>query len=243
LSDDPRLRGIPAAAPDENRANERDQRLADLTARLRADNQRLAQRADAHFVNTEFSAPDDDQVQKRRSRFWELIHMLTNRERPDTERAAAHGSFPTHDHGNARTAASSAVERAALAAIAEALATPDISRDLAALQSLAEPHPYEPAKRAKRPLPLFEEGAFPAFVAPFKDVDDLNEGNDTDWQEVKAEALRLLQMQLLDSSASHLVEHVKALQQGQKQMADAIALIDSRLRQIEADMRAGRSEV
>ena len=248
MSDDPRLRGIPASAPDEERANERDQRLADLTARLRADNQRLAERAkapgmapvksgysNADFGVSEFSAPDEDQAQKRRSRFWELIHMLTNRERRDTERVAAHEPFPIND------LASSAVERAALAAIAEALATPDISRDLAALQSLAEPQPYEPAKRAKRPLPLFEEGSFPAFVA--KDVDDPNEGNDTDWQEVKAEALRLLQVQLLDSSASHLVEHVKALQQGQKQMADAIALIDSRLRQIEADMRAGGSEV
>ena len=33
-----------------------------------------------------------------------------------------------------------------------------------------------------------------------------------------------------------LVEHVKVLQQGQKQMADAIALIDGRLRQIEGAM-------
>ena len=39
-----------------------------------------------------------------------------------------------------------------------------------------------------------------------------------------------------------LVEHVKALQQGQKQMADAIALIDGRLRQIETDMRAVKAE-
>jgi predicted translin family RNA/ssDNA-binding protein len=39
-----------------------------------------------------------------------------------------------------------------------------------------------------------------------------------------------------------LVEHVKALQQGQKQMADAIALIDSRFRQFEADMRAAKAE-
>jgi hypothetical protein len=39
-----------------------------------------------------------------------------------------------------------------------------------------------------------------------------------------------------------LVENVKALQQGQKQMADAIALLDTRLRQIEADMRAVKAE-
>src|ERR1700745_1042631 len=39
-----------------------------------------------------------------------------------------------------------------------------------------------------------------------------------------------------------LVEHVKVLQQGQKQMADAIALIDGRLRQIETDMRAVKAE-
>lgn len=39
-----------------------------------------------------------------------------------------------------------------------------------------------------------------------------------------------------------LVEHVKALQQGQKQMADAIALIDGRLRQIETEMRAVKAE-
>jgi predicted nucleic acid-binding Zn-ribbon protein len=39
-----------------------------------------------------------------------------------------------------------------------------------------------------------------------------------------------------------LTEHVKALQQGQKQMADAIALIDSRLRQIETDIRAVTAE-
>jgi predicted translin family RNA/ssDNA-binding protein len=39
-----------------------------------------------------------------------------------------------------------------------------------------------------------------------------------------------------------LVEHVKVLQQGQKQMADAIALIDSRLRQFEADVRAAKAE-
>ena len=39
-----------------------------------------------------------------------------------------------------------------------------------------------------------------------------------------------------------LAEHVKALQQGQKQMADAIALIDTRLRQIETDMRAVTAE-
>ena len=39
-----------------------------------------------------------------------------------------------------------------------------------------------------------------------------------------------------------LVEHVKALQQGQKQMADAIALIDLRLGRMEADMRAVSAE-
>jgi cell fate (sporulation/competence/biofilm development) regulator YmcA (YheA/YmcA/DUF963 family) len=39
-----------------------------------------------------------------------------------------------------------------------------------------------------------------------------------------------------------LVEHVKVLQQGQKQMADAIALVDSRLRQFEADVRAAKAE-
>jgi len=39
-----------------------------------------------------------------------------------------------------------------------------------------------------------------------------------------------------------LAEHVKALQQGQKQMADAIAIIDNRLRQIETDMHAVKAE-
>ncbi len=39
-----------------------------------------------------------------------------------------------------------------------------------------------------------------------------------------------------------LVEHVKALQQGQKQMADAIALFDRRLRQFEAELRAAKAE-
>jgi hypothetical protein len=39
-----------------------------------------------------------------------------------------------------------------------------------------------------------------------------------------------------------LVEHVKVLQQGQKQIADAIALIDGRLRQIETDIRAVKAE-
>jgi hypothetical protein len=75
----------------------RDQRLADLTARLRADNRRLAQRATASPADNEFSVADEDQAQKRRSRFWELIHTLTSRERQDTERAAAHGSFPPND--------------------------------------------------------------------------------------------------------------------------------------------------
>jgi hypothetical protein len=199
LPDDPRLYGIPASPPDK----ERDQRLADLTARLRADNQRLAQRATAHPSDNEFSVADEDQAQKRRSRFWELIHMLTSRERRDTERTAAHGSFPPDDLADDRRVdASSVVERAALEAIAEALATPDISRDLAALQGLAEPHPYEPIKRAQRPLPLI--GAGPAFVAPFKVADDLNEDGDPDWQEVKAEALKLLQAQSLDAPSSHL---------------------------------------
>jgi len=204
LSDDAKLRGIPAPAPDKDRANERDRRLADLTARLRADNQRLAERATAPFADNELSLSDDDQAQKRRSRFWELIHMLTSRERRDTERAAAHGALPNNDLANEypRVDESSVVERAALEAIAEALATPDLSRDLAALESLAEPHPYEPTKRAQRPLPLIEER--PAFAAPLKADDDPNEGNDIYWQEVKAEALRLLQVQLLDAPASHL---------------------------------------
>ncbi len=39
-----------------------------------------------------------------------------------------------------------------------------------------------------------------------------------------------------------LVENVKALQQGQKEMADAIAALDTRLRHIEADIRAVKSE-
>jgi hypothetical protein len=203
LSDDPRLPRISASGPDNDRAKERDQRLADLTARLRADNQRFAQRAATPSADNEFSAADEDQAQKRRSRFWELIHMLTSRERRDAERAAAQGSFPPDDFvEDPKADTSSVVERAALVAIAEALATPDISRDLAALQGLAEPHPYEPTRRAQRPLPLI--GRSPAFAASSKEADDLNEGSDPDWQEVKAEALRLLQVQSLDAPSSHL---------------------------------------
>jgi predicted nucleic acid-binding Zn-ribbon protein len=40
-----------------------------------------------------------------------------------------------------------------------------------------------------------------------------------------------------------LVENVKALQQGQKEMANAIAALGSRIGNIEADMRAMKSEV
>lgn len=277
MSDDPRLDGIPLSAPDKDRTKERDQRLADLTARLRADNRRIAQRATASPADTEFSGADEDQAQKRRSRFWELIHMLTNRERQGPERDTTHGSFPSNDLvDDPGIDANSVIERAALEAIAEALATPDISRDLASLQSLAEPHPYEPTKRAQRPLPLIGEG--PAFVTPFKVSDNLND-SDPDWQEVKAEALSLLEARSLDAASSHLayiqerikpvldhgamelrshdnirktaqevadhltvVEHIKALQQGQKQMADAIALIDIRLRQLEADVPAAKAE-
>lgn len=203
MSDDPRLRGIPASASDKDRANERDRLLADLTARLRADNQRFAERVTAPSVDNESSSSDDDQAQKRRSRFWELIHMLTSRDRRDTESTAPNGALPNDlvdDYS--RVDGSSVVERAALEAIAEALATPDLSRDLAALQSLAAPHPYEPTKRAQRPLPLIEER--PAFAAPLKADDGPNEGNDIYWQEVKAEALRLLEVQLLDAPAAHL---------------------------------------
>ena len=126
--------------------------------------------------------------------------MLTNREQQGPERDTTHGSFPSNDLvDDPRIDANSVVERAALEAIAEALATPDTSRDLASLQSLAQPHPYEPTKRAQRPLPLI--GGGPAFVAPFK---DLNEDSDPDWQDVKAEALRLLQVQSLDAPSSHL---------------------------------------
>jgi hypothetical protein len=278
LSDDPRLDGIPLSAPDKDRTKERDQRLADLTARLRADNRRLAQRAVASPADIEFSGADEDHAQKRRSRFWELIDMLTNRERQGPEPDTTHGSFPSNDLvDDPRIDANSVVERAALEAIAEALATPDISRDLASLQSLAEPHPYEPTKRAQRPLPLIGEG--PAFVTPFKVSDNLNDDSDPEWREVKAEAQSLLEARSLDAASSHLayiqerikpvldhggmearshenigkaaqevadhltvVEHIKALQQGQKQMADAIALIDIRLRQFETDVPAAKAE-
>jgi hypothetical protein len=278
LSDDPRLDGIPLSASDKDRTKERDQRLADLTARLRADNRRLAQRTVASPADIEFSGADEDQAQKRRSRFWELIDMLTNRERQGPEPDITHGSFPSSDLvDDPRIDANSVVERAALEAIAEALATPDISRDLASLQSLAEPHPYEPIKRAQRPLPLIGEG--PAFVTPFKVSDNRNDDSDPDWQEVKAEALSLLEARSLEPASSHLayiqerirpvldrgamegrshesmgkaaqevadhltvVEHIKALQQGQKQMADAIALIDIHLRQFEADVPAAKTE-
>lgn len=204
MSDDPRLRGIPAPVPDKDRATERDQRLADLTARLRADNQRLAERATAPSADNGFSSADEDQAQKRRSRFWELIDMLTSRERRDSEPAAARESLPNIDFVvDPRVDERSVVERAALEAIAEALATPDPSRDLAALQNLAEPHPYEPVKRAQRPLPLIAEGG-PVFAAPLKVADEPDERTEIHWQEIRTEALRLLQVQSLVAPASHL---------------------------------------
>jgi predicted nucleic acid-binding Zn-ribbon protein len=39
-----------------------------------------------------------------------------------------------------------------------------------------------------------------------------------------------------------LVENVRALQQGQKEMANAIASLDDRIRKMEADMRAVKAE-
>lgn len=39
-----------------------------------------------------------------------------------------------------------------------------------------------------------------------------------------------------------LVENVKALQQGQKEMANAIATLDDRIRKVEADLRVVRAE-
>jgi hypothetical protein len=207
VSDDPRLPGILAPVPDTDtdtdRANERDRRLADLTARLRADNQRFAERATAPSVENEFSSADEDHAQKRRSRFWELMEMLTSRERRDSEPVAAEESFPNDDRvDDPRGDERSVIERAALEAIAEALSTPDPSRDLVALQDLAEPHPYEPIKRAQRPLPLIEGG--PVFAAPLKGADDTDEQIETAWQEIRTEALKLLQAQSLVAPASHL---------------------------------------
>lgn len=44
--------------------------------------------------------------------------------------------------------------------------------------------------------------------------------------------------------ADHLqvVEHIKALQQGQKDLADAIKLMGDRIRELESDMRVLKSE-
>ncbi len=203
--DDPRLRAIPAPSPvpDQNRAKERDKRLADLTAGLRADNQRLAERATAPSLDNGFSPADEDHAQKRRSRFWELIDMLTSRERRDSEPADAQELSPISNLvDDPRVDESSEIERAALEAIAEALATPDPSRDLVALQNLAEPHPYEPTKRAQRPLPLIEGG--PVFASPLKVADEPDERIEIHWQDITTEALRLLQIQSLVAPASHL---------------------------------------
>jgi hypothetical protein len=40
-----------------------------------------------------------------------------------------------------------------------------------------------------------------------------------------------------------LVENVKALQQGQKEIADAISLLNDRIRAVEAELRAARAEI